>query len=217
MTAIRFKLDRKQLPGISLFLGLAVVALAGAFAATVAQAAVTISSAATANMNCSQGLCTPTANDAVLNVGDLENLLAAGNVTVTTTGAGGVQANDIIVHAPLTWSSGSTLSLDAYQSIAVRKPVSLTGTGGVSLTTNDGGSGGMLSFAAKADVSFANLSSAVTINGQPYTLVGDIQTLAQAIKSNPSGNYALAADYDASADGVYSSAPIPDTLTGNVQ
>ncbi|HEX4157327.1 MAG TPA: hypothetical protein VHY79_02555, partial [Rhizomicrobium sp.] len=84
-------------------------------AATAARADVTISSDATANMSCVGGVCQPTASDAVLNVGDLENLLAAGNVTVTTT-ASGVQASNIDVTAKLGWSANA-LTLDAYQSI----------------------------------------------------------------------------------------------------
>jgi hypothetical protein len=85
-----------------------------------AQANVVISSAATANMSCSGGVCAPTAKNAVLNVGDLENLLASGNVEVTTTGSGS-QADSIEVDAPLTWSSLSTLILDAHQSILVKR------------------------------------------------------------------------------------------------
>jgi hypothetical protein len=55
--------------------------------ATAAHAAIAISSAPTQNMSCSNGVCAPTAKSAVLNVGDLETDLGAGNVTVTTTGA----------------------------------------------------------------------------------------------------------------------------------
>ena len=47
-----------------------------------ASADVTISAAATQNMTCTAGVCAPTASDAVLNVTDLENMLASGNVTV---------------------------------------------------------------------------------------------------------------------------------------
>ena len=36
-------------------------------------------------MSCSAGVCAPTATDAVLNVTDLENLLASGNVSVVAT------------------------------------------------------------------------------------------------------------------------------------
>jgi hypothetical protein len=52
---------------------------------TLADAA--ISTAATQNMSCASGVCAPTASDAVPNVGDLESLLASGNVEVTTTGS----------------------------------------------------------------------------------------------------------------------------------
>jgi hypothetical protein len=42
-------------------------------AATAARADVTISSDPTQDMSCSDGVCQPTASDAVLNVGDLEH------------------------------------------------------------------------------------------------------------------------------------------------
>jgi hypothetical protein len=87
-----------------------------------ASANLSISSAATENMSCSDGICAPTAAKAVLNVTDLENLLSAGNMTVTTTGSG-VQAGDIQIDGPLTWSTGSTLTLDAYDSMPVEQPV----------------------------------------------------------------------------------------------
>src|SRR4051812_16633046 len=86
-----------------------------AFAADLAptQAAVVISSGATQNMSCSAGVCTPTAKKAVLNVGDLANLLAAGDVKVVSDSA----AKDIQFSAPLSWTSTSRLTLDSYRSI----------------------------------------------------------------------------------------------------
>ena len=63
-------------------------------------------------------MCAPTAKNAVLNVSDLETLLASGNVEVTTGGPG-VQANNIAIDSALTWSAASTLALDAHVSIAV--------------------------------------------------------------------------------------------------
>jgi len=69
-----------------------------------AHADVTISSAATQKMSCSSGVCMPTASSAVLNVTDLENLLASGSVKVTTTGSS-VQADNIDMDAALAWSS----------------------------------------------------------------------------------------------------------------
>ena len=56
-----------------------------------AYADVVISTQATQNMTCSGGVCAPTAAGAVLNRSDLATPLAAGHVTVTTTGSG-VQA-----------------------------------------------------------------------------------------------------------------------------
>jgi hypothetical protein len=182
-------------------------------AAESANADVVISSAATSNMSCSGGVCAPTAKDAILNVGDLENLLATGAVEVTTTGSG-VQAGNIDIDAALTWSGSSTLALDAYQSILVEKPVSIAGRSGLSVTTNDGGSGGEFGVLGKGRVSFANLSSALTINGASYMLEGDIKSLADAIAANPGGDFALANNYDASADGTYGASPIQTVTTG---
>ena len=192
--------------------GLRILAAAAALAlaAAPAHAAVTISSAATQNMSCSGGICAPTAKSAVLNSGDLENLLASGNATVTTTGTG-VQANDIHVSSALGWANSSTLSLEANRSIAIDAAVSITGQSGLTLDT---GTNGTFSLGKKGNVTFANLSSQLAIDGSAYTLVGDIKTLASDIASNPGGDFALAANYDASADGTYTSCPISTGLQG---
>ena len=147
---------------------------------------------------CSAGVCTPTHKGAVLNVTDLENLLAASNVQVTT-GSGSLAAltSDIVVTTPFTWSSTSVLTLDAYHSITIGKTVSVSGTGGVSFVTNDGGTGGSLSFGANGDVNFSSLTSSLAINGATYTLVGNIATLASDIATNPSGRLRIGDSYDA--------------------
>jgi hypothetical protein len=178
-----------------------------------AQAAVTISSAATDNMACSAGVCAPTAADAVLNVGDLENLLASGNVKVTTTGSG-VQATNIEIETALAWSNASTLTLDSFKKIRVEQPVTVSGKGSLSVTFDDGGSGGYFGFGWKGYVTFANLSSALAINGVSYTLVGDIKSLASAVAANPAGAYALANSHDAKKDGTYSNSPVTTTFMG---
>ncbi|HLY06783.1 MAG TPA: GLUG motif-containing protein [Rhizomicrobium sp.] len=202
-------------PGIKGIFPGALIALTSA-APREALAAVTISSAASQNINCASGICTPTAKNAVLNVGDLENLLASGNVAVTSTGSG-VQARDIRIKTALGWSSNSTLVLDAYGSIAIDDSVTVSGIAGLTLTTNDGVKDGVLSFQKKGHVMFANLSSNLTINGTAYTLENSIVALASAIASNPSGAYALAASYDASGDGTYTTVPIPTPLTGTFE
>ena len=82
--------------------------------APAAHAAVTISSAATSNMSCTGGVCSPTAKNAVLNVGDLTTMLASGSVSVNTgTGSLPAQVEDIIVAATFNWGSANALTLDA--------------------------------------------------------------------------------------------------------
>lgn len=193
----------------------AISVLAAIVASAPAHAAVMISTAATQNMTCSGGVCAPTARKAVLNVGDLENLLASGNAEVTTTGSG-VEAKDIVVKAMLSWSSHNTLSLFAHRSIVVVSPVSVAGAGGLSLTAN-ATNGGTLSFGSKGSIGFTNLSSVLTINGAAFTLVSNISSLASDIASNPAGAYALANNCDASQDGTYRTAPVATTLTGTAE
>jgi|SRR5579871_1601404 len=193
-----------------------VVPAALACVPTASYADVVISSATTQNMNCTNGVCVPTASDAVLNVTDLENLLATGNVEIGTTGSG-VQADNIDIGAAFTWSSTNRLSLDAYDSIAFASGVTAAGQAGVSLVTNDGGTNGTLSFGQTGSLSFQSLSSTLAINGTSYALENSIATLASAIAANPVGDFALAASYDASGDGTYANSPIATVLTGNVQ
>src|SRR5579871_2194441 len=128
---------------------------AAAILPSAASAAITISAAASEGVDCSGGVCSPTVKAAVLNVTDLENLLAAGNVEVTTTGSD-AQADDINVTATLSWSGTNLLALDAHHSITVSEPVSITGFGGLSLSVNDGTYHGVgsLSFEHRGNVNF---------------------------------------------------------------
>ncbi|HSC19339.1 MAG TPA: hypothetical protein VLC74_10525 [Rhizomicrobium sp.] len=169
-----------------------------------------ISEQATQNMSCAAGVCTATAAKAVLNIGDLTNLLAAGDATVKT----GSLAKDIVVKAALSWTSASRLTLDAQQTVEIAKPVTVAGDGALTITTDDGGQNGEFLIDPKQSVQFWNLSSSLIIGGNSYTLVGDIKTLAADIAGNPSGFYALAKPYDASADGTYASSAIGTTFTG---
>ncbi|MGD0190756.1 MAG: hypothetical protein ABSD74_08440 [Rhizomicrobium sp.] len=189
-----------------------------AMACIAAHAAVTISSAATSNMSCTSGVCTPTAANAVLNVGDLTTILASGNVTVNTgTGSLASEVEDIVVDASFNWASASSLTLDAYRSVTVEQPVAVNGSAPVTLTTNDGGSGGALSFGTSGSLSFLGTSNSLTIDGTAYTLENSVASLASAIAANSSGTYALASNYNASVDGVYGTSPIATSLAGTVQ
>ena len=88
--------------------------VAALLAATSAQASVQISSDPTHNMDCSDGVCTPTAKNADLNATDLANMLAASDVKVVT-GSGAVT---ITVSAPFSWTSSHRLTLDAKLNVA---------------------------------------------------------------------------------------------------
>jgi hypothetical protein len=178
-----------------------------------AQAAIVISKHPTVNIACSGSVCTATSRNATLNAGDLANLLAASDVTVAT----GSATHDIRIDAAFSWTSASRLTLDAARSIAVGRPVTVAGSGGLTIATNDGGSGGDLSFAAKGNVAFWDLSGSLVIDGASYTLAADIATLASDIAAKPNGTFALARRYDAKPDGVYRSAPIPATFTGRFE
>ena len=188
-------------------------ALATIFAAVSsggAQAELVVSTAATSNVNCSGGVCTATAADAVLNARDLMKDLAHGDTTV----ASGSTAQDIEFDAAVHWTSAHRLTLDSYHSITFTQAVTSEGTGGVTITTNDGGTGGDFFFSGKGRVIFWDLSSSLIINTVSYTLAGNIATLASDIAATPSGAYALANNYNASVDGTYSNSPITTDFTG---
>jgi hypothetical protein len=187
---------------------IAVIGVAGA-----AHATVTISDKPTSNVSCSGGVCSPTAKKANLNVTDLVNLLAAGDAKVVSDSA----AKDIEFKAPLSWTSTSRLTLDSYRSIVFQQPISVTGTGALTVSTNDGGSGGDFWFEKKGRVEFADLHSSLVLNGSGYALVKTIKQLAKAVAKNPSGNYALAKSYNAARDGTYSDSPVATILDGTFE
>lgn len=181
-----------------------------------AQAAVEISSTTTKHMSCSGGVCAPTAANAVLNVADLEKLLASGATTVTTTGSG-AQADDIVIQSSLTWTSVYALTLDSYRSILIEKPVSVEGVAGLNLNFDKKGSRGSFEIKNRGDVIFSSVSSTLAINGAVYVLVDTVQGLASAVAGNPNGNFALSKTYDASADGTYSSSPVETLFYGKFE
>jgi hypothetical protein len=182
-------------------------------ASAAAHATVVVSNAATQHMSCSAGVCTPTAKNAVLNAGDLQTMLASSDVKIAT----GSGATEIHVIAPVTWASANRLTLDAKRSIAIRAAVVSQGTGGVTITTNDGGAGGDLLFVSGGAISFWDNASSLIVNANAYTLVSDIATLASDIAAHPAGFHALAKDYDATGDGTYRDVPVPTALGGTFE
>lgn len=179
---------------------------------------VTIAKQKTQNMTLSNGVYSATADGAVLNFQDLQNALAAGNVEVTTgNGAAGDEMGDLHVNAGFTWTSKHALTLDAYHSIFVNAAAVDAGKGALTLTNNDGGTGGDFYYTAQGGISIWNLNNVLTINGQRYLLDSSIQSLAGDILAKPAGFFALASSYDASKDGTYSASPITTEFTGTFE
>ncbi len=153
----------------------------------------------------------------------IDTNLATTNVTLATTatgtsGPGNANASgvgDINIDAPITWSSSNSLTLNAYLGININAPITVTGAGGVVLTTNNGGTGGALSFGL-TPIGFAgnvtysgapHTGQTLSINGNAYTLVYSMSDLAGV--NNASGHYALAVALDAGAT-IYTAAVVPN-------
>src|SRR3569832_1440036 len=124
-----------------------------------AHAAMTISNAKTKNVSCAGGVCTPTGGNANLNVGELQTMLASFDVIVKSTAG----TPTLGVLDAVTWASTHRLTLDAYQFIHVRAPVIVEGVAGLTLITNDGGSGGDYIFESGGYANFWDLASSLVI------------------------------------------------------
>lgn len=190
-----------------------VAILTATSALTSANAAMVVSAGATQNVACASGTCSATAANAVLNIRELNTALRRGDVTL----APGSQAQDLVIAVPLHWTSTHTLTMDAWRGITINRPVQVQGGGGLSMTVNDGGAGGFLSFAWNASVSFLGTANTLTVNGNAYTLAPDLPSLIAAANANPTGFFALSKSYDAHPDGVYTSSPIPISLLGGFE
>jgi len=178
-----------------------------------AHAALIVSTGATSNVTCSSGVCTATAQNAVLNVRDLERSLAHGDTTL----ASGSTAQDIEFDTPAHWTSAQRLTLDSYHAITFTQPVTSEGTGGLTIETDDGGTGGDFYFSGKGRVAFWDTSSSLIINGNSYALVSNVAALAAGIAANSSGRFAFANNYNASVDGAYSQSPVSTEFTGTFE
>jgi len=191
---------------------IAAVTILGLVVAAPARAALTISSQSTQDVDCASDVCTATAKNAVLNVGDLTNLLAGSDLSVES----GKLAKDIVVAADLHLTSANMLTLDSVRAILVDNPIFVDGTGGLALKFNANRENGDLRFGLQGQVTFSNTSAPLAINGKSYALIDSVAALASGAAGHPSGFFALANDYDASADGVYSNAPVPK-FKGNLE
>ncbi len=120
----------------------------------------------------------------MLNVDDLANMLAGGDVTVNKAAARLTFRSGHVILRELRISACKSrqFSIDC-----INKPVVVTGTGAITITTNDGGSGGDFGFLKKGHIEFWDLASSLVINGKNMVLVNDIATLASDIANNQSG------------------------------
>ncbi len=122
---------------------------------------ISISSGSNANVNGSTPY-SPTADNvtSVLNVATLQAALAGGNVIVQTR-LGGTQNGDITVDAAITWTSGTTLTLDAHRDIVVNQAINgggltMIAVRDVQLLANINGTG-TLTMQAAADATTTGL------------------------------------------------------------
>ena len=180
------------------FAGLAALCLSGA-----ANAQLTVSSGSTDGVTCSSGVCTTTKAKATLNVTQLENMLASSSATLKP----GALSQDIVIAAGLFWSKGSMLIFDSYRGIAINQPIQVAGPGYLTMTTNDGGTGGAITYDPKANITFLSFSSQLVINNTVFTLKKSIADIASALAAYSASNLALANSYDAKQDGVYTRVP----------
>jgi hypothetical protein len=184
----------------------------GMLSVTAAHAALVISKEPSQNMTCDRGSCEATRADAVLNIKDLKKLLRGSDLTVST----GSATQDIMFDAAFAWASTRQLTLSAAGSITVEQPITVQGTGALTLQYGQGAPGVFIT-AKKGKVDFWDLSSIFTVNSQRYFLVADIATMANYISGDPYVHLALAKDYDAQADGVYGLAPINAYYAGHFE
>ena len=155
-------------------------------------------------------MCSPTAKKAVLNVNDLTGMLGTGDVTVKSASIN----KDITVNAAISWAGTQRLTLDSFQSITFSEPVIVTGTGALTITTNDGGQGGDFFFIKKGHIKFWDTASELNINGNNYVLVENIRQIADQFK-NGAIFVAMAKNFDAHRK-LYNHAPVKN-LSGSFE
>ncbi|WP_174292592.1 beta strand repeat-containing protein [Sphingomonas bacterium] len=109
---------------------------------------------------------------------------------------------DLIVAAPISWSSGNRLTLFAQNALHVNENVTVAGPGTLNLYAfGSDNAGPLLTFAPNRSISFTGSptgAQALFLNDDQYTLIYNLAGL-QAIGADPTGAYALARSISASA------------------
>ncbi|HEY8967328.1 MAG TPA: filamentous hemagglutinin N-terminal domain-containing protein, partial [Candidatus Methylacidiphilales bacterium] len=119
------------------------------------------------------------------------------------------QATSVVeLDSALAWSGAGVLTLDAGTgSIVFNASLTSSGSGGLAFVY---GSGYTLNSGAAINLSTA---SSLTINGQAYTVLGDVASLVAAVNGNAAGYYALGSN--ATASGTYTASAIA-SLSGAI-
>jgi filamentous hemagglutinin family protein len=142
---------------------------------------VTISSEQTAGGALTGGTFNPTADNSVLNVGQLNTALTTSSVVVTTGGTGspGDQDGNITIanNTAVSWSGPSTLTLSAFDRIIFERGASITNNGSGNLIMRADNSGrrndnsptgfGTVHFATNNQVDFSQSTGTVSIYYNP--------------------------------------------------
>jgi len=159
----------------------------------------------------------------------LGNSLNLGNVALATNNAGGTDNGDIHVNAAVTWNAGTTLTLSAWRNININATItSQHANGKLALEYGLGAlnAGNTATYNVRATVNLRagdNFSTRLGSDGvtEPYKVITSLGvagsttgTDLQGINGNPTGNYVLGADIDASATVNWNAGAGFDTLGG---
>jgi len=159
----------------------------------------------------------------------LGNSLNLGNVALATNNAGGNEAGDINVNAAVTWNAGTTLTLSAWRNININAAItSQHANGKLALEYGLGAvnAGNTATYNVRAQVNLRagdNFSTRLGSDGvtEPYKVITSLGaagsttgTDLQGINGNPTGNYVLGADIDASDTVNWNAGAGFDTLGG---
>jgi filamentous hemagglutinin family protein len=155
--------------------------------------------------------------------------LNLGNVALATNNAGGTDNGDIHVDAAFTWNAGTTLTLSAWRNININASItSQHANGKLALEYGLGAinAGNTATYNVRATVNLRagdNFSTRLGSDGvtDPYKVITSLGaagsttgTDLQGINGNPTGNYVLGADIDASDTVNWNAGAGFDTLGG---
>lgn len=149
------------------------------------------------------------------------SLNGGSNVTLKTTASGcsgpgscAAGTGNINIGAPIVWTTGTMLTLNAFNDVNINDSIHAKGTGGLTIMT---GPHGDLFFGSSGSASFDHHTSTLIINHSGYRLVSNLTTLANVIATDPYGSYALSHNINAASDGVYASSPVTTDFYGTFE